>query len=42
MSEWDVINEPYQNHDLMDLAGNGLMVDWFVRARENLPPAGSC
>ena len=40
MSEWDVINEPYQNHDLMDLAGNGLMVDWFVRARENLPTAG--
>ena len=40
MSEWDVINEPYANHDLMDLAGNGLMVDWFVRARENLPSAG--
>jgi endo-1,4-beta-xylanase len=40
MSEWDVVNEPYANHDLMDLAGNGLMVDWFVRARENLPAAG--
>jgi endo-1,4-beta-xylanase len=40
MTEWDVINEPYANHDLMDLAGNGLMVDWFARARENLPAAG--
>src|SRR3954454_14510561 len=40
MSEWDVINEPYANHDLMDLAGNGIMVDWFVRAREHLPEAG--
>jgi len=40
MSEWDVINEPYANHDLMDLAGNGIMVDWFARARENLPAAG--
>jgi endo-1,4-beta-xylanase len=40
MDEWDVINEPFTNHDLMDLAGNGLMVDWFVRARENLPRAG--
>ena len=40
MDEWDVINEPYANHDLMDLYGNGIMVDWFVRAREHLPNAG--
>ena len=40
MDEWDVINEPYTNHDLMDLYGNGMMVDWFVRAREHLPHAG--
>ena len=40
MDEWDVINEPYTNHDLMDLFGNGIMVDWFVRAREHLPHAG--
>ncbi|MEO5823365.1 MAG: endo-1,4-beta-xylanase [Vicinamibacteraceae bacterium] len=40
MDEWDVINEPYTNHDLMDLAGNGIMVDWFVRARQRLPHAG--
>ena len=40
MDEWDVIDEPYTNHDLMDLYGNGMMVDWFVRAREHLPHAG--
>ncbi len=40
MDEWDVINEPYTNHDLMDAFGNGIMVDWFVRAREHLPQAG--
>jgi endo-1,4-beta-xylanase len=40
MEEWDVVNEPYTNHDLMDLFGNGLMVDWFARARARLPHAG--
>jgi GH35 family endo-1,4-beta-xylanase len=40
MHEWDVINEPYTNHDLMDLAGDGLMRDWFVQARRTLPAAG--
>ncbi len=40
MDEWDVINEPYTNHDLMDQFGNGIMVDWFARAREHLPHAG--
>jgi GH35 family endo-1,4-beta-xylanase len=38
--EWDVVNEPFTNHDLMDLGGNQLMVDWFRRARANLPRAG--
>lgn len=37
VQEWDVLNEPYTNHDLMDLAGDGLMVDWFAAARRNLP-----
>jgi endo-1,4-beta-xylanase len=40
MGEWDVVNEPYANHDLMDLFGSGVMVDWFARARERLPEAG--
>ncbi len=36
---WDVLNEPYANSDLMDLFGNEIMVDWFQRARQNLPEA---
>lgn len=37
--EWDVLNEPRDNHDIMDLAGQGVMADWFKRARERLPEA---
>jgi len=37
--EWDVINEPYTNHDLMDLLGNAVMVDWFKAARAADPTA---
>ncbi|MBD3391288.1 MAG: energy transducer TonB [Chitinivibrionales bacterium] len=35
--EWDVINEPYTNHDAMDLIGDNAMIEWFERARENDP-----
>lgn len=31
--DWDVINEPYSNHLVMDKLGNGVMVDWFKAAR---------
>lgn len=31
--DWDVINEPYWNHDLMDILGDEVMVDWFNQAR---------
>ncbi len=27
--EWDVINEPWDNHDLTDVLGKEAMVDWF-------------
>ena len=37
LDEWDVINEPYDNQDLMDAFGNEVMVDWFNAAREVLP-----
>ncbi|HNX04073.1 MAG TPA: endo-1,4-beta-xylanase, partial [Opitutales bacterium] len=37
MSEWDVLNEPYTNHDLMDIFGNQIMVDWFKEARAAMP-----
>ncbi len=39
VDEWDVVNEPYSNHDLMDLSGWTPMIDWFVRAEANLPTA---
>jgi GH35 family endo-1,4-beta-xylanase len=35
--EWDVLNEPINNHDLMDAFGNGVMVDWFKTASEACP-----
>ncbi|WFB36288.1 endo-1,4-beta-xylanase [Kiritimatiellota bacterium B12222] len=34
--EWDVVNEPYNNHLLMDKFGDEIMVDWFQAAREVL------
>lgn len=37
VSEWDVLNEPVSNHDLMDLFGNKVMVDWFKDAAALLP-----
>lgn len=37
IDEWDVINEPFNNHLLMDIFGDEIMVDWFKAAREQLP-----
>ncbi|BCM92562.1 anti-sigma-I factor RsgI6 [Abditibacteriota bacterium] len=37
ISEWDVINEPRDNHDLMDIIGKQVMLDYFKRARNRLP-----
>lgn len=39
VSEWDVVNEPRDNHDLMDIIGRPVMVDYFKRARNRLPNA---
>ena len=36
--EWDVINEPYAEHVIMDILGYGEMVSWFKLARA-LDPA---
>ena len=33
LTQWDVVNEPYANHDLIDLLGGGMvMIDWFKLA----------
>lgn len=40
VDEWDVLNEPYDNHYLMDAFGKQVMVDWFNQARIALPAHG--
>lgn len=37
--DWDVINENYSNHDLMDILGDRAMVDWFKQTRAADPHA---
>jgi len=39
VDEWDVMNEPFSNHDLMDVCGKDVMVEWWKTAREVLPKA---
>jgi GH35 family endo-1,4-beta-xylanase len=36
---WDVVNEPYDNHSLMDILGNGILADSFAAARAAAPDA---
>lgn len=35
--EWDVLNEPYDHHDLMGIFGNDIMTAWFKAAAESVP-----
>jgi len=37
--EWDVVNEPWANHDVQDVLGRGVMVDWFKLAKSLEPGA---
>ncbi|OGV71139.1 MAG: hypothetical protein A2283_23710 [Lentisphaerae bacterium RIFOXYA12_FULL_48_11] len=37
--DWDVINEPYSNHDIMDILGNEEMITWFKLAKSCDPGA---
>lgn len=37
VDEWDVLNEPFTNFDLMRIFGDGIMPPWFKTAREELP-----
>lgn len=39
LTHWDVLNEPFDNHDLMDILGRDAMVDWFQIARDEDPAA---
>lgn len=35
INDWDVINEPYSEKDLMGIFGDEIMADWFKRVRNN-------
>lgn len=37
LDEWDVLNEPFTNFDLMKIFGDEIMPPWFKVAREELP-----
>ena len=32
--EWDVVNELYSNHDVMDILGDDIVLEWFQRVRD--------
>ncbi len=38
-AQWDVVNEPFANHDFMDLLGNAALSDWYQAARNADPRA---
>ncbi|HBC88470.1 MAG TPA: hypothetical protein DCZ94_16095 [Lentisphaeria bacterium] len=40
--QWDVMNEPYSEHTLMDLFGDQVMVDWFKAAKLADPDTRLC
>ncbi|MCK4960779.1 MAG: endo-1,4-beta-xylanase [Planctomycetes bacterium] len=31
--DWDVVNEVYRQHDLLDICGDEILIDWFKLAR---------
>lgn len=37
LAEWDVVNETYAHHQLLDLLGREAMADWFRAARSGAP-----
>ncbi len=37
--DWDVINEPYWQHDLMDILGDEIMIEWYEKTHELDPDA---
>ena len=37
--DWDVLNEPYTNHDIIDLLGPSVQAEWFRAAKKADPSA---
>ncbi len=42
VAQWDVLNEPFDNHDMTDILGMDSLVDWFKAARAADPKAQLC
>jgi GH35 family endo-1,4-beta-xylanase len=42
VAQWDVLNEPYDNHEITDILGMDSLVDWFKAARAADPKAQLC
>ncbi len=39
LQHWDVVNEPYDNHDITDILGEDSLVEWFKAAAQVDPAA---
>jgi endo-1,4-beta-xylanase len=39
IDEWDVVNEPFTNRDLLEVLGRDVMIDWFKIAHQADPGA---
>ncbi len=39
LHDWDVENEPFKNHDIIDVLGPQVQAEWFKKAREADPKA---
>ncbi len=37
LAEWDVANETFKHHDLLDILGRDALADWFRQARAGAP-----
>jgi GH35 family endo-1,4-beta-xylanase len=37
LTDWDVVNEPYSQRDLLDLLGDNILIDWFCHAAAHNP-----
>ena len=37
--QWDVVNEPHINHDVLDICGDDIMIDWYKQVHALHPEA---
>lgn len=37
VSEWDVVNEPFTNNDVMNILGDDVVIEWYQRFRDADP-----